>query len=127
MPGCAWQSACERPQTSGAARGAVQSRFEQSWASRLETRTIVSCNEPAREDGSLKDALRTFQTEVAKTGSRTVPVIGLTSLLTAIVSAAQLGQETVQCLWRSIEHSPLVEAVRPLIAAALERALALIF
>ena len=127
MPGCPWQSACERPRMSGAARGAVQSSFEQSWASRLETSTVVSCNEPSREDDSLKDVLRTFQTEVAKAGPRTVPVIGLTSFLTAIVSAAQLSQQAVQCLWRSIEQSPLVEAVRPQIEAAFERALSLFF
>lgn len=126
MPGCAWQSACERPSKSGAAKGSVQSSFELSWASRLETRTVVSCNEPSREDDSLKDVLRTFTTEVAKTGPRTVPAIALPSFLIAIVSAAQLSQEAVQCLWRSIAQSPQVEAVRPLVEAALQRALSLI-
>jgi hypothetical protein len=126
MPGCPWQSACQRPRSSRVAQTTRASPFEASWAARLETRTIVSCNEPAREDDSLKDVLRTFQTELAKTGPRTVLVIGLTSMLTAIVSAAQLSQQAARCLWRSVEQSPLVEAVRPSIQAAFEHALRLI-
>jgi hypothetical protein len=126
MPGCPWQSACERPRQSRGAEAAAASTFEASWAARLETRTVVSCNEPAREDDSLQDVIGTLQTEVAKAGRRSVPVIGLTSMLTAILSAAQLSQQAAQCLWRSVAQSPLVDSVGPQIRAAFEGALRLI-
>jgi hypothetical protein len=122
MPGCRWQSACSGPSRSGEGQAVVQNEFETSWAARLETHTVVSCNEPPRDDESLSDVLRTFQTEVAKTGPRTVPVIAITALLTAIQSAAQLGQQAIQCVRRSVEDSPAAEAVMPLIREAVERA-----
>jgi hypothetical protein len=111
MPGCPWQSACTRPMRSGEGQGTARNGFEASWAARLETETVVSCNEPARDDDSLNDVIRTFQTEVARTGPRTVPVIGITSLLTAIQGLAQLGQQALQCLRRTLEEAAAADVV----------------